>query len=117
VRQYARIFNRGFAAIAICVLVGLWAGLVLEQDLFGDGGSHGGSGVHDRRRQDSGLDDVIVDTSLRLARAAGMSETLIRVILAAILAAAFGTAIATGWVLWYRRPPRDVPSSKSVTGL
>jgi hypothetical protein len=45
---------------------------------------------------------------LRLARAAGMSETLIRITLAVIIAAAFGAAVAIGWVLWRRQPTREL---------
>jgi hypothetical protein len=36
-----------------------------------------------------------------------MSETLIRITLAVIVAAVFGTAVGIGWVLWYRQPTRE----------
>jgi hypothetical protein len=107
VRRYAKLFNRGFGAIAICVLVGLWGLFVLAQDLLGPSPRNPYL-FRDRRRELSyRIHEAIVETGLRLARATGMSETLIRITLAVIIAAAFSAAVAIGWMLWYRKPARE----------
>jgi ABC-type nitrate/sulfonate/bicarbonate transport system permease component len=107
VRRYARLFSRGFGAIALCVLVGLYALLVLWQDMFGVPPRNRYLFRNPREELSYRIHQVIVETWLRLARAAGMTETLIRITLAVIMAAAFGTAIGIGWVLWYRQPVRE----------
>jgi hypothetical protein len=108
VRRYAKLLNRGFGAIAICVLVGLCALWVLDQDLFGVPPRNRYLFRTPQEELSYRIDQVIAAALLRLARAAGMSETLIRVTLAVIIAAAFGAAVAIGWVLWRRQPTREL---------
>src|SRR4051794_2288770 len=73
VRRYAKLFNRGFAAIAICVLVAWYELLVLMQDLFGLPPRNQYLFRNRRDELSYRIHQVIVESGLRLARAAGMS--------------------------------------------
>jgi hypothetical protein len=86
-------------------LCALW---VLDQDLFGVPPRNRYLFRTPQEELSYRIDQVIAAALLRLARAAGMSETLIRVTLAVIIAAAFGAAVAIGWVLWRRQPTREL---------
>jgi hypothetical protein len=107
VRRYARLFNRGFGAIAICVVIGLYALLVLGHDLLGSVPLDRHLPDDRRRALSYRVHEALVESVLRLARAAGMSQTVIRIALGAIVVAAFGVALMIGRVLWCRQPARE----------
>jgi hypothetical protein len=79
---------------------------VLNQDLFGIPPRNRYLFRNPREELSYRIDQVIAAALLRLARAAGMSETSIRITLSVIIAAGFGTAVMIGWLLWHREPTR-----------